>query len=1068
MMREHSIKGEEPGVPKATAYCLTWSYRHEIYELVSSHHAQVLPLSPGSDAWFAWLTTISSFTFRGQHGRLTVRQEQRQHGGAYWYAYHRVGEKMTKRYLGKTSEVTLARLEQVAEELGAAVDGAGNNLREGASLPKSFPTDALPVFSPQVEARETTRRGRQRAWSQRPHEQLLTTKFHPPRPRSRLIARTHLTSRLQQGMEHGLTLLSAPAGFGKTTLLAQWLAEISMPVAWLSLDPEDNDPVRFLTYFTAALQARLPQLGVTRFRLLEVAPSTPLESVFMVLTTDLVSRPTTDFALVLDDYHVITLPAIHHALTFLVEHLPPQMHLVLASRSDPPFPLARMRARGQLVEVRTDTLRLDETEVGTFLRVVSGLDLPSEAIVALERRTEGWIAGLQLAALSLQGRTDIPAFLAAFTGSHRFVLDYLSEEVLARQSASIQSFLLRTSILDRLCGSLCEAVTGEVGGQAMLEALERANLFVVPLDEERRWYRYHHLFAELLKSRLEQAEPALLPDLHRRASAWYERQGLLLEAVQHALSARDVELAARFMEQVAPLLMAQGRPRPLLDWLTALPDSLVRARPHLCVWYAAALHVINQVEEAEARVQDAQRALSADTSPEEVAVIQGGSANIRANIARYSGDLPRYLTLAQQGLDVWPETAIPATRAVLVMQVAHTFLVSGEMTPVAEQQVRAAVTLTAASGYRLIYFRSLTLLARLHLLQGRLRAAATIYEEAGQITSGEIFQALTTRSIYCFGLGDLWREWNRLDEAERLLVRGLEEVRGAISCFADEVLFGHLTLARLLQARGQSDRAIATLDAFLQEADLRRFVPQLKATAAAVRAHIELAQGNMQAALAWVQTSGLSVDDVELPYLREREYLTLARVRIAEGHENPAGSSLPDALRLLNRLLEDAQAQARVSSALEILVLQALALRAQKELQGALATLKQALALAEPEGYTRLFVDEGAPMRDLLRQALSRGIAPHYITRLLAVFGESEKGAEVSSPSPPGSLVEPLTKRECEVLHWLSEGASNREIAERLIVSTGTIKKHISNICGKLGVQSRTQAIARARTLNLL
>jgi LuxR family maltose regulon positive regulatory protein len=398
----------------------------------------------------------------------------------------------------------------------------------------------------------------------------------------------------------------------------------------------------------------------------------------------------------------------------------------------------------------------------------------------------------------------------------------------------------------------------------------------------------------------------------------------------------------------------------------------------------------------------------------------------------------------------------------------YSCLLSGEVTLTVEQQIRTVVPLGRASNHFVDVQNRIILLARLYRLQGRLRAAATLYEEAGQATPGDFFQALGARALYCFGLGELWREWNRLDEAERLLAQGLEEVREAVSTFAEEVLFGHLTLARLLQARGTDDRAIATLDAFLQVAELRRFVPQLKATGAAVRAQIELARGNRKAALAWVQTSGLSVDDAELPYPREREYLTLARVCIAEGRANPASPSLPDALRLLNRLLENAQASTRLSSALEILILQALALHAHKDLQGALTTLRRALALAEPEEYIRLFVDEGAPMRELLRQALSRGITPHYIARLLAAGGEPVDGAEVLAPAPPGSLIEPLTKREREVLYWLSEGASNREIADRLVVSTGTIKKHVYNICSKLGVQSRTQALARARALRLL
>jgi LuxR family maltose regulon positive regulatory protein len=703
----------------------------------------------------------------------------------------------------------LVRLPARGPEDGEEIPGAkrrphpGSLRRDRRCLPPAPGTTAEPSHAIPMDEQRL------------PRDPLLATKLHPPRPRSRLVPRAHLVERLQQGMESALTLISAPAGFGKTTLLAQWLAASGTSVAWLSLDPEDNDPVRFLTYLLAALQIPLPHVSMTVLSLLEAARGTPLESVFTVLTNDLMKREIPDFALVLDDYHVITAPAIHQALAFLVSHLPPHMHLVIASRADPPLPLASLRARGCLVELRANELRFDIDEMRAFLRGMLRFDLPTDALEVLLRRTEGWVAGLQLAALSLRERADISAFVAAFTGSHRFVLDYLSEEVLSRQSEQVQSFLLHTSILERLCGSLGEAVSGQEGGQVML-ALERANLFVVPLDDERRWYRYHHLFAEVLKNRLEQAWPELVPELHRRASAWYQHHGFLTEAVQHALLARDVELAARLIDQTAffAFLMAQGRPHLLLEWFKALPDSLVRARPLLCIYHASAQHVINQVDAAEARLQDAERALPAALSAEEIGFALSVSANVRANLARYRGDLERYLTLGQQALDLLPEAVLPSMRAVPTMQVAHRFLLSGEVRITVEQQARDAVAFCAASGYELVTFRSLTLLGRLHALQGRLRAAAAVYEEAGRATPAGVVQVLTAKASYCFGLGDLLREWNRLEEAERLLAQGVEQVCEARSSFADEVLAGHVALARLLQARGRHEQAVATLEAF--------------------------------------------------------------------------------------------------------------------------------------------------------------------------------------------------------------------------------------------------------------
>ena len=470
-----------------------------------------------------------------------------------------------------------------------------------------------------------------------------------------------------------------------------------------------------------------------------------------------------------------------------------------------------------------------------------GLDLPPQAVAALESRTEGWVAGLQLAGLSLHGRTDVATFLAAFTGSHRFVLDYLSEEVLSRQSPAVLSFLVQTSILERLSGSLCDAVTGEEGGQAMLEALEQANLFVVALDDERRWYRYHQLFAELLSSRLQQTHPTLIPEFHRRASLWYEQHAQPIEAVRHALAAQDVECAARLIEQCAMIVIAQGRTRMLLDWLNALPDALVRARPLLCACHAGALHLIDQMEEAEARLEDAERALSPATSVEHTGIVLALAANVRANIARYSGDLARYVALGQQGLDVLPDVLSEANvmmRAAPTLQVAYSYLVSGDVTASREQQVKGAVTTAYTSGYALVHFRSLTMLARMQVLQGRLREAAATYEEAGQATPGlQVLQVLTPGVAYCFGLSDLLREWNHLDEAERLLAQGMELVKEKRSVFADDVDAGVSDpgpppTSTWPRQRGPGN----TWTPSSTSPNSRRFVSQVKATGRAVGA----------------------------------------------------------------------------------------------------------------------------------------------------------------------------------------------------------------------------------------
>jgi LuxR family transcriptional regulator, maltose regulon positive regulatory protein len=900
-----------------------------------------------------------------------------------------------------------------------------------------------------------------------PNDLLLATKFNLPHLRSSLVRRSHLTERLQQGGEEALTLISAPAGFGKTTLLAQWLAENNTPVAWLSLEQEDNDPTRFLSYVIAALQTVDAQIGITALALLHTLHPPPPETLITLLTNDLASHATGDVILVLDDYHVIDAEPIHRAMTFLVEHLPPNMHLVLATRADPPLPLARMRARGQLTEVRASDLRFSAAEAGMFLQGMMGFDLSEEALVGLERRTEGWIAGLQLAALSMRGRSDISSFLTAFSGSHRFVLDYLSEEVFASQPAHIRFFLLHTCLLERLSGSLCDAVTGMTGGQAMLEWLDKANLFLVSLDDERQWYRYHHLFAEVLRHHLEQTEPALVLELHQRASAWYEQQGLFGEAIHHALAASDFEHAADLIEKSYKEIALHGNVHLVLGWIKMLPDELVRARPSLSIYYADLLMFTHEMEAAEARLQDAEQSLEKNKDTLQGPMILGPIATIRAIIARYSGDLERSVSLAHQALDVFPETEVD-WRASAMVNAAHSYLVSGDVTPASERLVAEAVELARSSGDLFLILRSMTLFAWLEVLRGHLREAAVTYEKAAHtIPERQVLQALTGGAAYYFGMGDVLREWHQLDEAEGYLTAGMELVSGRLTVFADEVTLGYMASARLHYEKGDYSSAIKTLDAFEQLARQRRFVSHLLERVSALKAQLELARGNLASAARWADESGLSIYDEDLSYLHERAYLTLARVRIAQAIEEPAGSLFEDALHLLDRLLENAEAKVRMGSALEILLPRSLALQARRDRKGALATLQRALTLAAPAGYVRLFVDEGEPMLTLLRLAQSHGIMSGYVATLLAAFGEWDATSAGATLPESKALVEPLTEREREVLRLLYEGASNREIARRLVVTVNTVKKHVFNICGKLGAQNRTQAIAKARTLNL-
>jgi len=834
----------------------------------------------------------------------------------------------------------------------------------------------------------------------------------------------------------------------------------------LSLEPEDNEPTRFLTYLIAALQTLDPHIGRIGFTLLHMPQPMPVETVLTTLANDLVNHDLDDFALVLDDYHLITAEPIHRSMIFLLEHMPHQMHLILVTRADLPMPLVRLRARGQLCEVRAADLRFATEEASTFLRAVMRLPLSQEEIALLQSRTEGWIAGLQFAALSLRGRSDFSAFLTAFTGSHRYVLDYLSEELLARQDASVQSFLLYSSVLDRLSGPLCDAVTGQGGSQARLEALDHANLFMDSLDDERGWYRYHHLFAEVLTSHLQQAEPALIPALHRRASTWYEQHEMLAEAVQHALKAFDFSHAADLIEQSYHAIAVRGQVRMVLGWLSLLPDHLVRTRPLLCIYQADMLMHTQQLEAAEAHLQDAERCLEADMPGDQRQMILGLVAALRAILVRYTGDFERGVALAHQALQLLPET-VNFGRASVMVSVAHTYLVSGDVTPAAERVVAATLAPARALSDFYMMLRSIALLSRLQVLQGQLRKAATTYEEVVRVVPEQnALRTLSGGATYYFGMGDVLREWNRLDEASRYLLEGMELLRGTQTVFADEVTLGHLALARLQRARGEYGRAIMTLESFTQLARERHFVLHLLTRGAAVRVQIEPAQGNLAAALRWREGCGLSTDDEDLSYSREGEYLTLARVRIAQGRADPAGSFLQDALHLLDRLLTDAEVKARMSSVLEILVLRALALHAQSDRAGALSTLERALMFAEPEGYVRLFVDEGAPMLTLLRQAQAHGMLPDYVAILLAVFGE-QTAADLQLYAPRvSSLAEALTERELDVLRLLVAGLSNPAIAQELVITVGTVKRHVNSIYGKLDVKSRSQAVARAHTLH--
>ncbi len=1009
-------------------------------------------ISVGSNAWYAWLNepATRSFAFHSPEGTLTARREQR-HDTWYWYAYRTQDGQLHKTYLGKSEELTPVRLHEAATLLSA--ERATSSRPPDTLRPPQPPAADLPSSATSM-----------------PSLHLLTTKLSVPSARLNMVTRPRLMQQMNATMRSTLTLIAAPAGWGKTTLLRAWHADSNWPLAWVSLDASDNDPIRFWTYVIAALNTMHPGVGEVPLALLYASPPPPIETVLTSLLNALIQLPT-QTVLVLDDYHHIEAQPIHDALTYLADHLPPNVHLVIASRSDPLLPLARLRARGALIELRAANLRFTFEETTAFLTEVMGLPLSAEQVAALQARTEGWIAGLQLAALSMQGRDDIAGFIAAFTGSHRYVVDYLVEEVLLRQPEEVQTFLLQTCLLDRLSGPLCDAVRERDDSRRLLEQVERTNLFLVSLDDERQWYRYHHLFAEVLRSRLQQLQPMVVPELHRRASRWYEQHELFDEAVTHALAVPDVEHAARLIEQYARFTNFPSQFQALLGWLNRLPDALVRTQPSLCLMHAITLMLTHQLEKASVRVQDAERCLQEEMPADQRRTLLSLIAAFRGNLARLFGDYERCVPLAYQALELMPETDVMSLtrmfRPSTLVTAASAYLVDGNMTPATERQVETAAASVRALGNLPTTMRSISNLARLQLLQGRLHQAAATIEQATQLAPGQgELQALLNGADYYFILGDLLREWNQLNSAEQHLAQGIDLVRETMRADAEMITRGYLSLARLQQACGESPQVLATLDAFAQVAHQHSFAPILLAHEASVRAQMELAQGNLAAAMRWAEARGLSAKD-ELSYLRELEYLTLVRVRIAQGREHPTGPFLSEALVLLERLGEDAEAKMRMRSVLEILLLRALVLDAQGNHAESLNALGRALALAEPEGYIRLFIDEGAPMIALLHQAYAHRIAPEYVTALLEAAGE-QRGTGSDLPYLRTSpLVEPLTAREREVLRLLMDGASNREIARQLVLSVNTVKKHVLNICGKLSVQSRTQAIAKARTLNL-
>ncbi len=920
---------------------------------------------------------------------------------------------------------------------------------------------------------------------------LLATKLHVPRPPPGFAPRPRLVQALGDGLARGRVLVCAPAGFGKTALLADWARGGGRPVAWLGLDGSDSDPARFWRYAVAALDRARPGLAG------RVGP--PPSGSFEGLVTALINELAADSGpeevlLVLDDYHLVDPGPVHESVAFLLENLPPGLRVVVSSRADPPLPLARLRARGQLAELRVADLRFTGEEAAALLGEAAGPGLPGTAVAALVARTEGWAAGLQLAALSLRGHADPAGFAAAFSGSHRFVLDYLADEVLVGQTGPVRAFLLATSVLERLSGELCDAVTGRAGSQAMLADIERAGLFLVPLDEVRGWWRYHHLFADLLRARLQAEQPGRVQALHRAAAAWSQEHDLADDAVRHALAAGDTAWAARLVERHVETLLGRSEGATLRRWLSALPAESVRDRPRLGLAQAYGAAMGFQLEALEARLDDAERAfaVSGDEPYEDpagrpvsvLANVPAGIAFLRASLARLRGDAAlaadhNRQAMAHLGEDDW------LMRSFVRWNRAATDWLAGRLGPAerglaevlaelrsAGEAVRRvggepAEVLRAVEGGAEFFAGFLAMrvcydLGEVQRAQGNLNAALATYRHALEVAGEAAHTGLAH-----VGLALVFYERNDLASAFDHATQGVTLCRSL--AFTQPLAAGLAVVARIRHAHGDAAGALEAMG----EAGRVELSPQVITLFNPVpsqRARLRLAQGDVRAAARWTTAAGLGPDD-EPDYPNEPAYLVLARVLLAQGDPGPA-------VTLLQRLLGAAASQGRTGSIVEIQALRALALAACGDHASALGALAEALTLARRPGYVRVLADEGAPMHALLARLSAAGpgqphpdrrIDPGYLAALLRACGQADAVPALrrAAAAPPG-LAEPLTDRELEVLRLIAAGKSNQRIAHDLVVALDTVKKHVTHVLGKLGAANRTEAAARARQLGLI
>ena len=886
----------------------------------------------------------------------------------------------------------------------------------------------------------------------------LRTKLYVPQLQSIWISRPRLLHRLDEGFKRKFTLISAPAGFGKTTLLVEWIHQKKMSAAWFSIDQTDNDPAHFLTYVISGLQTLEAGIGKAALTLL-LSPQPPhFESILINLIND-ISSISKDVTLVLDDYHAVDAKPIHDLMAFLLDHLPKQMHLVMTSRYDPPLLLARLRSQNQMMELRAADLSFTTEEIADLFNKNLKLQLSSDDIHVLETRTEGWIAGLQLAALSLHGRKDASNFLKAFRGDHRYVADYLTEEVLNRQSKPLQDFLLQTSILKRLCDSLCDAVTGQQNSRQILNNLERANMFVVPLDEERRWYRYHHLFADLLAQHLQTKQGDRVAQLHRRASQWFAENGFKGEAVDHALTAKDYPMAADLIEEIAEIDWDRARESRLLRWFKKLPDERIDVNPKLCIFYARELFKSGLLDDAEKKLLVAEQML--ESSPLHGLSkkgLLGRIAVIRAYMATRAGEISRTITFASQALNLLPPSDLN-WRSVAATTLGMGYG-SGKLVE-AQQAFSEAMQISKAAGNVYYHIFSGSCLGSIVFKRGKLKEAKDISRNLLRLAvESGIEQTGIVGSLYG-NLGMISCEWNEMEEGIRLLNKGIE----LSELGRDPVILAtcQVGLLRALMYRMDFADAFKLMEDINERAGNFTLPPWITNAISALNVFFWLGSGNLNAALQWVQERGLGIDD-EPDGARELEYIALAHILVTQ-------HKLDEADRLLLRLIDDARAGDRVYMMVEMRLMRVIIFKARQQKAAALDELKLALSLAERGGLIMIFVSKGKPVAELLEKILAVkkrdhadatvGFSLSYAKKLLSNF---------KSATPPKieGLMDPISERELEVLHLIAAGLSNREIADKLFISLNTVKTHTKSINSKLSVNSRTKAVALAKDLGLL